>query len=84
MIIFVKFQDGKEMNARVQCKMYSLKEKDHVKWGTCLKNLQIDCKVRDGQNVVDVKQVLFKWSSANMIPVNFKWFPLLKNSQLQV
>ncbi|CAH3128375.1 unnamed protein product [Pocillopora meandrina] len=60
MIIFVKFQDGKEMNARVQCKMYSLKEKDHVKWGTCLKNLQIDCKVRDGQNVVDVKQVLLK------------------------
>lgn len=60
MIIFVKFQDGKEMNARVQCKMYSLKDSDHVKWGTCLKNLQIDCKVQDGQSVVNVHQVLFK------------------------
>ena len=60
MVIFVKFQDGKQLNARVQCKMYSLKDKSHVMWGTCLKNLQIDCKVRDGQSVVDVQQVLFK------------------------
>lgn len=60
LVIFVKFQDGKELNARVQCKMYSLKDKNHVMWGTCLKSLQIDCRVRDGQSHVDVQQVLFK------------------------
>ncbi|XP_020618439.1 CB1 cannabinoid receptor-interacting protein 1-like [Orbicella faveolata] len=60
LVIFVKFQDGKELNARVQCKMYSLKDKNHVMWGSCLKSLQIDCRVRDGQSHVDIQQVLFK------------------------
>ena len=60
LVISVKFQDGKELNARVQCKMYSLKDKTHLMWGTCLKSLQIDCRVRAGQSHVDVQQVLFK------------------------
>ena len=28
--------------------------------GSCLKNLHIDCKMKDGQNYIDVQQVLFK------------------------
>ena len=60
LVIHVKFKDSKQLNARVQCKMYSLKDKNHVMWGTCLKNLHLDCKVKDGYNDVDVQQVLFK------------------------
>ncbi|XP_074630217.1 CB1 cannabinoid receptor-interacting protein 1-like isoform X2 [Acropora palmata] len=60
LLIFVKFADNKQLNAKVQCKMYSLKDKNHITWGTCLKNLQLDCKIKDGQTYVDVQQVLFK------------------------
>jgi len=60
LVIFVKFKDGKDLTARVQCKMYSLKDKNHVTWGTCLKNLHLDCKVKDEQSHIDVQQVLFK------------------------
>lgn len=60
LVIFVKFADNKQINAKVQCKMYSLKDKNHITWGTCLKNLQLDCKIKDGQTYVDVQQVLFK------------------------
>ncbi|XP_015771435.1 PREDICTED: CB1 cannabinoid receptor-interacting protein 1-like [Acropora digitifera] len=60
LVIFVKFADNKQLNAKVQCKMYSLKDKNHITWGTCLKNLQLDCKIKDGQTYVDVQQVLFK------------------------
>lgn len=60
LIIFIKFKDGQQLSARVQCKMYSLKDINHIMWGTCLKNLQLDCKVKDGQNYVDVQQILFK------------------------
>jgi len=60
LVIFVKFKDGKDLSARVQCKMYSLKDNNHVTWGTCLKNLHLDCKVKDEQSHIDVQQVLFK------------------------
>ena len=60
LVISVKFKDGKQLNATTQCKMYSLKDKNHVMWGTCLKSLQLDCKVKDGQSTVDVQQILFK------------------------
>lgn len=59
-VLYIKFTKDKQLNARVQCKMYSLKDKNHVTWGTCLKNLHIDCKMKDGQNYIDVQQVLFK------------------------
>lgn len=71
LVIFVKFQDGKQLNARVQCKMYSLKDKNHVMWGACLKSLQIDCRVRDGQSHVDVQQVLFKQNGMEAISLKF-------------
>ncbi|XP_068682354.1 CB1 cannabinoid receptor-interacting protein 1-like [Montipora capricornis] len=60
LLIFVKLKDNRQLNAKVQCKMYSLKDKNHITWGTCLKNLQLDCKVVDGQSHVDVQKVLFK------------------------
>lgn len=58
--LYIKFTNDKQLNARVQCKMYSLKDKNHLTWGTCLKNLHIDCKMKDGQNYIDVQQVLIK------------------------
>lgn len=60
LLIFVKLKDNRQLNAKVQCKMYSLKDKNHIMWGTCLKNLQLDCKLVDGQSHVDVQKVLFK------------------------
>ena len=60
LLVSVKFQDGKQLNAQVQCKMYSLKDKNHVMWGTCLKNWHMDCKTKDGQRFVDIQQILFK------------------------
>ena len=59
-VLFIKFTNNKQLNVRVQCKMYPLKDKNHVTWGTCLKNLHIDCKMKDGQSYIDVQQVLFK------------------------
>ena len=59
-VLYIKFTDDKQLNARVQCKMYSLTDKNHVTWGTCLKNLHIDYKMKDSQNYIDVQQVLFK------------------------
>ena len=59
-VLYIKFTNDKQLNARIQCKMYSLKDKNHVTWGSCLKNLHIDCKMKDGQNYIDVQQVLFK------------------------
>ena len=59
-VLYIKFTNEKQLNARIQCKMYSLKDKNHVTWGSCLKNLHIDCKMKDGQNYIDVQQVLFK------------------------
>lgn len=60
LVLYIKFTNDKQLNARIQCKMYSLKDKNHVTWGSCLKNLHIDCKMKDGQNYIDVQQVLFK------------------------
>lgn len=59
-VLYIKFTNDKQLNARIQCKMYSLKDKNHVTWGSCLKNLHIDCKMKDGQNYIDVQQVSFK------------------------
>ena len=56
----LKFAGNRQLNAQIQSKMYSLKDKNHVMWGSGLKSLELTCKVRDGQSFVDVQQVLFK------------------------
>ena len=47
--ILVEFEDGSSVEKSIQCKMYPLKDKTHIVWGTPLKYIEIKCsKTQDG------------------------------------
>ena len=54
------FAGNKQLNARIQSKLYQTKDKNHITWGTCLKTIELTCKIGDGQSFVDVQQITFK------------------------
>jgi hypothetical protein len=60
LVLSLKFTDMHEMIAQIQSKMYSQKDKNHVMWGSCLKSLEFECKMKDGQNFVDVQKINFR------------------------
>ncbi|EDO40161.1 predicted protein [Nematostella vectensis] len=59
-VLSLKFNTGHEMNVQVQSKLYSVKDNTHVTWGACLKSLDFECKMRDGQSFVSIQKTTFR------------------------
>jgi hypothetical protein len=55
----VQFNDGSTIQTSLQCKLYALKDKTHVVWGTPLKSIELKCSQREELNTVSIDQVTF-------------------------
>ncbi|XP_028398609.1 CB1 cannabinoid receptor-interacting protein 1-like [Dendronephthya gigantea] len=57
--LHVQFGDGSSIQISLQSKLYNLKDKTHVVWGTPLKCIELKCSRRDGINSVSIDDVNF-------------------------
>lgn len=57
--LHIQFEDGSSIQTSLQSKLYALKDKTHVVWGTPLKCIELKCSRRDGINTVSIDDVNF-------------------------
>ena len=57
--LYVQFDDGSTIQTSLQCKLYALKDKTHVVWGTPLKCIELKCNRREEVNTVSIDEVIF-------------------------
>lgn len=57
--LHVQFEDGSTIQTSLQCKLYALKDKTHVVWGTPLKCIELKCNRREELNTVSIDEVTF-------------------------
>ena len=57
--VVIEFEYGEMISTNFQCKLYSLKDKTHVVWGTSLKSIELKCTKWEGQNRFSIHGVTF-------------------------
>lgn len=57
--LHVQFEDGSTIQISLQCKLYALKDKTHIVWGTPLKCIELKCNRREELNTVSIDEVTF-------------------------
>ena len=57
--LYVQFEDGGTVQTSLQCKLYALKDKTHVVWGTPLKSIELKCSRQEHLSSVLINEVVF-------------------------